>query len=140
MVVVLNPVFHSFSGRLGNLVYYHYRRTQYARRYVIPSNPDTAAQRDRRELFASAVELWQKLPCYKKDQWNTKACRSRISGYNLFISRQLRQNETIISSESNAICVVSMCVTASLSVSPVTVTAGSCDSSGGSAECCLMIT
>jgi hypothetical protein len=91
----------TISGRLGNLVYYRNGRTQYARRYVVPCNPDTEAQRNRRELFASAVSVWQNLPLYKKEQWNRRARCRGICGYNLFISDRLKQKNLYAGSSAS---------------------------------------
>jgi len=87
--VNLHPVVKSVSGRVWSLVFYSSRNLQYARRYVIPHNPNTAAQKSRRNLFAEVVTLWQKLPKYKQVQWNQKASGKMMSGYNLFISQHL---------------------------------------------------
>jgi len=87
--VNLHPLVKSVSGRVWSLVFYSSRNLQYARRYVIPHNPNTAAQKSRRNLFAEVVTLWQKLPKYKQVQWNQKASGKMMSGYNLFISQHL---------------------------------------------------
>jgi hypothetical protein len=87
--VILHPMILGISGKIGSLVFYSYRNNQYVRRYVIPKNPNTPAQRSRRELFGEAVNKWQNLKGYKKDQWNSNARNKRMSGYNLFISTRL---------------------------------------------------
>jgi hypothetical protein len=87
--VTLTLMIHRISGRIGTPVFYAYRKNQYARRYVIPRNPNTPAQKNRRELFANVVAAWQMLQNYKKDQWNQKAVLEKMSGYNLFISFRL---------------------------------------------------
>jgi hypothetical protein len=81
-----NSMITALSGRDGCLVYYMIRRNIYARRYVVPRNPDTPAQRKRRTLFAEAVRAWQSLPDQHKQLWNARALRLVMSGYNLFIS------------------------------------------------------
>ena len=89
----LNPIFKSISGRVGSLVFYHYNNRQYIRRYVVPRNPDTPAQRDLRERFAKAVTGWQALERYKKEQWNNRALLMQMSGYNLYISKRMTNKE-----------------------------------------------
>jgi hypothetical protein len=84
--VTLHPMLLGISGKIGSIVFYSYRNNQYARRYVIPKNPNTPAQKSRRELFAEAVNKWQNLPEHKKSRWNNDARNQAISGYNLFIS------------------------------------------------------
>ena len=104
--VTLHPMIRSISGKVGMLVFYTSRNNQYARRYVIPHNPDTSAQKDRRNLFAEAVALWQSLPEYKKFQWNNKATGKILSGYNLFISTQLRLQNNESEHQTNTLSVL----------------------------------
>jgi len=88
--VLLNPILKSISGRMGPVVFYHYNDRQYMRRYVVPRNPNTIEQTKRRKTFADAVNSWQTLAEYKKTQWNHRALALPMSGYNLYISKQMR--------------------------------------------------
>jgi hypothetical protein len=85
--VTLHPALQSISGRIGNIVFYASKGQQFARSYVVPRNPDTAAQRERRTLFAEAVARWQSLSGHSKEKWNRKALGTVRTGYTLFISR-----------------------------------------------------
>ena len=87
--VIYDPILDSFSGKIGNFVYYKNRSARCVRRYVIPRNPRTLPQQRRRVRFADAVHLWQQLPFYQKAQWNRKALIRHISGYNFFISEHV---------------------------------------------------
>ena len=116
MTVILNPVLQSFSGRLGNLVFYQSCGKQLARRYVIPRNPDTMAQRARRERFSAAVSQWQNLPRYKKDQWNSRAISLKMKGYNYFLSEHIRDEDFFDSLSEMAIDLTSFLQRESLSV------------------------
>ena len=60
--VIYDPILDSFSGKIGNFVYYKNRSARCVRRYVIPRNPRTLSQQRRRVRFADAVHLWQQLP------------------------------------------------------------------------------
>lgn len=91
-VTVLNPMFMSGKGRLGKIVLYNRKGVQCARSHVIPRNPDTPAQRQNRKSFADAVKLWQELSPEEKYRYNRTALKKRISGYNLFISMYLKEN------------------------------------------------
>ena len=88
--VILNPILKSISGRIGSVVFFHYNDRQYMRRYVVPRNPNTTEQTKRRKTFADAVNTWQTLAEYKKTQWNLRALALSMSGYNLYISKQIR--------------------------------------------------
>jgi hypothetical protein len=84
--VTLHPALQSISGRIGDIVFYSSKGQQFARSYVIPRNPDTAAQRERRTLFAKAVAHWQSISESSKEKWNRKALGTVRTGYTLFIS------------------------------------------------------
>ncbi|MGL4368860.1 MAG: hypothetical protein ACRCUT_04205 [Spirochaetota bacterium] len=83
--IILNPALLSISGRFGSLVYYQSHSRQFARRYVVPRNPGTSAQRICRNRFAQAVKHWQNLPDSKKELWRRKARSVNQTGYTLFI-------------------------------------------------------
>ena len=90
--VRLNPAFDSVHGKIGKIVHYNRNGVQCARSYAVPRNPDTAAQRRNRKTFAEAVKLWQELSPGEKYRYNRNARKLRMSGYNLFISRYLKEN------------------------------------------------
>ncbi len=90
----LNPMFTSINGRIGNIVFYKRKGIQCLRRYVIPHNPDTEAQRKNRHTFRNAVSSWKALSVEEKNTWNKKVRRLRkqMSGYNLYISEYMKEN------------------------------------------------
>jgi len=61
------------SGKLGGTVYAHNKAGPYVRQYSIPTNPNTLAQADARNEFASAVTLWQAMNAGQKAAWNSYA-------------------------------------------------------------------
>jgi hypothetical protein len=83
------------SGKLGNTVSYKSRYGQITRQYVVPRDPHTAAQMDRRASFGRARFLWGKLTEEQRFGWNNTAEGSRtepslnqsgrLSGYLLFM-------------------------------------------------------
>ena len=83
---ILNPMFESISGRIGNVVFYRRGNRQCVRTYVVPNNPDTVLQGEVRRNFASAVRSWQKMTPDERYAYTRKARRMNMSGYNLFIS------------------------------------------------------
>jgi len=91
-IVEMNPMYNSFSGRIGNIVLYQVKENLFARRYVVPRNPDTEQQRKNRSLFAMAVRVWQALSADEKNHHNRIASRSRKyrNGYTLFISQYMK--------------------------------------------------
>lgn len=79
------------SGKLGNaLVFSTWKGIDVARRYVVPSNPNTAAQSTQRGYMTDAVDAWhttgaQALEAADKSAWNRYAgVLGRMSGFNAF--------------------------------------------------------
>jgi hypothetical protein len=51
------------TGQIAKtMVYGTWRGVKYARRYVIPGNPQTAAQQTTRTTFATLREMWKLMP------------------------------------------------------------------------------
>jgi hypothetical protein len=80
----------SLRGTLGDIVYCRRYGRAYARVHVRPANPDTEGQRAVRRAFGDAVRSWQALPREDKERWNRRAAGLPMSGYNLYISRSMR--------------------------------------------------
>ncbi len=87
--ITLADEFAAMHGRVEDVVIYRRWGKQHMRLYVKPSNPDTAAQRERRGTFREAVKAWQALSEADKLEWNGMAKRLFRSGYNFFISCHL---------------------------------------------------
>lgn len=90
--VLLNPMFASLSGRVGDIVFYCHDGRTYFRAYVTPRNPDTPAQRSNRRLFAEAMNAWRHLSAFDQDSFRRRAGRLGMTGHNLFISRYMRSH------------------------------------------------
>ena len=83
---------HPEKGNLG-------RRGQYGlqlRRRVVPADPRTAAQIERRNAFAEAVEAGQSLDEATRESWRRASRDQPRSGYAAFISAFMRDGYTII--------------------------------------------
>ena len=72
----------SFTAGKGNIC---------IRAYVIPRNPDTAAQKEMRSTFADAVKSWQALTKEDKYRFSRKARGLNMSGYNLYLSGFIKE-------------------------------------------------
>ena len=103
-IALLNPLISSVNGRLGNVVFYKRRNTQCIRSYVIPRNPDTAAQRAARHTFADAVKSWQSITRDEKFKFIRRARNMQMSGYNLYISLFIKKQESSERKASAALC------------------------------------
>ena len=88
--ITLADDWKDFRGRIGDAVIYSWRGIICMRGYVVPRNPDTPAQRERRQRFAAAVQCWQSLPALTRARWNAQKTGLRPTGYNLFMSEYMR--------------------------------------------------
>lgn len=88
--VTLNPMFQNHSGRMGKIVHYSLFGKQYCRIHVIPKNPRTECQQAVRGTFADAVNSWRRLLPEEKAEYNKKARKKRMRGYNLYISKYMK--------------------------------------------------
>ena len=91
--ITLADDWKDFRGRIGDAVIYSWRGIICMRCYVVPRNPDTPAQRIRRQRFANAVECWKSLPHLTRARWNAQKTGHRPTGYNLFMSEYMRSGE-----------------------------------------------
>jgi len=74
-----------FSGKVGNVVGGKWKDIDYMRVYVIPSNPNTAAQQTVRTKFSKLVDFGKKLlSTILQVYWDP--FHSDMSGFNAFIS------------------------------------------------------
>lgn len=80
------------SGRIEDIVLYSSCGKMYARKYVVPVNPDTEKQRMVRRVFGDAIRSWQSLSPADKYLYNRKAFRLNLKGYNLFIAIYMKKN------------------------------------------------
>lgn len=78
-------------GRVCNRIYYMRNRRICSRRHVIPSNPRSKIQQAGRSQFALLVKRWRELDGNQRVRWNRRAGGLNISGYNLFISHNMKK-------------------------------------------------
>lgn len=77
-------------GQLGEtLVYSSWKGRPYARRYVIPANPRTAAQTQTRDTFRGLNSIWRYLPAAAIGAWNLYADNSRITARNAWLKQNV---------------------------------------------------
>lgn len=79
------------SGQIGKtMVYAKWRGVNYARRHVIPANPQTTEQTLTRDIFAGLREMWKRLPTLGTPPWDAFAAGRAFTGMNAFIGENLR--------------------------------------------------
>lgn len=80
----------SASGQIGNdIVFSHWKQTDYVRLYVAHNTSDTTAQQTVRSYFKSAVQAWQAETTTVQGYWNTyvKNKNLNMSGYNYYVKK-----------------------------------------------------
>lgn len=77
-------------------VYASWKGRPYVRRYVIPSNPQSAEQTLTRDTFAFLNNVWRYMPAGALDAWQAYATNNRFTPANGFI----KQNLAALRSES----------------------------------------
>jgi len=79
------------SGSLAkSLVYSTWRGVSYARRHVVPSNPQTASQSLTRDVFSLLSTMWLLAPAILKAPWDRNAAGQKFVGRNKFMGSNVR--------------------------------------------------
>jgi hypothetical protein len=60
--------------------------------YYVPKNPRTVLQQANRQKYANGILAWQAFTNNDKKIYNKKACKNKMSGYNLFLKTYLLSN------------------------------------------------
>ena len=95
MAKVKGPLFSlSASGQIAKtLVYGDWKGIDVVRKYVIPANPNTAAQQQQRGYFGNAVEDWHTDGFTAVDvvAWNLYALAQKVaaSGFNMLVKLKI---------------------------------------------------
>lgn len=78
------------SGQLGKtLVYSSWKGVPYARRHVVPANPNTSSQQETRNTFSWLNNVWRYMPAAVQASWNAYAQGQPLTGRNAFIKLNL---------------------------------------------------
>jgi hypothetical protein len=73
-----------------SVVFGKWRGVRYARRYVKPANPQTAAQTTTRVVFATLREMWKISPNGVRAPWDAFAAGRPFLGLNAFVGENMR--------------------------------------------------
>ncbi len=78
------------SGQIGKtLVYGTWKGRAYARRYIIPANPNSAEQQETRNTFKWLNAVYKFLPTAASEAWELYGQNSRFTARNGFIKQNL---------------------------------------------------
>lgn len=78
----------SFDARgqvAKTVVYSSWRGVKYARRHVVPANPQTTAQQNNRLAFATMREMWKLAPAGLQAPWTAFATGRAFTNMNAFV-------------------------------------------------------
>jgi len=79
------------KGQIGNAaVFANWRGIDYARQYVKPANPRTAAQQANRALFAFLREMYKRAPAVVRAPWDAFALGRPFTGVNKYVGENVR--------------------------------------------------
>ena len=82
----------SASGQIGkDIVFSHWKQTDYARQYVGTNSSDTTAQQVQRGYFKSAVQAWEAETNTVQTAWDTYVDSKNLnmSGFNLYCKKYI---------------------------------------------------
>lgn len=104
-MVTFNAGIRAISGRIGNLVFYGRNGGTFVRAHVVPRDPKTVRQLACRKAFASLVAGWRAMDVEERHIWNERARGRNLSGFNAFISANLKRRiaEIIASSAERTV-------------------------------------
>jgi hypothetical protein len=90
------PVLVSGRGTaigMEGYVFYTVNGRQLVRTYTKPKDSRTKKQLGRRKLFAEAVQKWKELPLEERREYNRRAEKRHMNGFNLFISETVKDRQ-----------------------------------------------
>lgn len=77
-------------GSIGKtIVYSAWKGVSYARRHVVPANPNTTAQQETRGTFAWLNNVWRYMPSEVQESWDAYAAGQPLTGRNGLIKLNL---------------------------------------------------
>ena len=83
------------SGAIGGIVFCERGDGVYARAHVVPRDPKTPAQLDRRRQFRDAVVAWRTLGTSEKAKWRQRAASDERTGYHLFLTEFMAKRDVL---------------------------------------------
>ncbi len=79
------------SGQIGHSqVYATWKGRPYARRYVIPANPQSTEQTKTRTVFSLLNDMWRLAPASFQAPWTAFASGKVLTNRNAFVSRNIK--------------------------------------------------
>ena len=90
MKVTYAPIVSSASGRFGGMVATRWKGIGMFRRFASPSNPNTTAQQDIRNIFKNTTRCWTLMSTEWKAAWDTFATGKAFIGRNKWVGNNVQ--------------------------------------------------
>ncbi len=90
--VRFNALVDGMTGRMGGLIFQRWRSIHYVRTYTPPRDARSQEQLLLRGRFRTLVHAWRSLDTAARAAWNNAAAGMNMSGYNLFISTNMKRS------------------------------------------------
>jgi hypothetical protein len=80
------------SGKIADtIVFSRWRGKKYVRQWVVPANPNTAAQQTQRAYMTTAINSWvQSIGASAQQAWRDYQAGQELSGANEYVSRHIK--------------------------------------------------
>lgn len=92
-VIELHPIIKTIRKSIEGIVFSSWKGSPYIRGKGRYRNPRTAIQQVNRSAFSSLVREWRRMGDCERALWNARARETRMSGYNAFISENMKRRK-----------------------------------------------
>ena len=87
---IRNVLGNRYRGQIGKAVIASsWKGRRYIKAYAVPHNPRSERQQANRDLFGGAKEPWRRLSDEARAEYERRAAKERISGWNLFVREHM---------------------------------------------------
>lgn len=87
---IRNVFGNRYRGQIGKAVIASsWKGRRYIKAYAVPHNPRSERQQANRDLFGGAKEPWRRLSDEARAEYERRAAKERISGWNLFVREHM---------------------------------------------------
>ena len=94
MVKIINPFFSvSCHGKFAGCVYQSSPNGQIVRTHVPQRKKPSEAQRQQNYFFGTAADAWRLLTDEQKAEYNSRASKLKMTGFNLYIKENIQHPE-----------------------------------------------
>jgi hypothetical protein len=89
--ITMISILKGISGKFGNVIFVTRKGKTHLRRRVKQRDPKTAAQREMRGNFTTAIREWREMDPEDRELWNGLGLIEDRSGYHYYLSRRMKE-------------------------------------------------